>query len=210
MFISFEGIDQCGKTTQIRRVAEWFEMDRIRYMIVREPGGTIISESIRSVLLDARRHEMTPMTEFLLFSAARAQLVREKIVPALRAGIIVIADRFLDSTTAYQGYGRGIDIDSIDHVNRLAVDQLTPDITFFLDITVEESLARRDRAGAVADRMENADTAFHERVRHGYQWLAKHHEARFVVLRGNQPEDRVAAEIKANIQARLAAAARKQ
>lgn len=203
MFITFEGIDSCGKTTQIRRLAEWLEMDRIRYLLVREPGGTIISEEIRTLLLDARNHEMTAATEMLLFSAARAQLVREKIIPALRADIIVIADRFFDSTTAYQGYGRGIDLDAITQINNLATDRLAPDITFFLDITVQESLGRRKLANSSEDRIEKADVEFFERVRQGYHWIAKSQETRIVVIKGNRSEEWIAKEIEDFVRERL-------
>jgi dTMP kinase len=210
MFITFEGIDHCGKSTQIRRVADWLDADRIGYLLVREPGGTIISELIRGLLLDARLQEMCAKTELLLFSAARAQLVREKILPALDAGVVVIADRFYDSSTAYQGYGRGIDIDGIAHLNRFATDQLAPDITFLLDITVEESLARRSQSGVVADRMEKADVAFHERVRQGYLRLAESQAHQFVVLQGTLSVDALFEQIQTIIQERLATAAKEK
>jgi dTMP kinase len=153
---------------------------------------------------------MAPVAELLLFSAARAQLVREKLAPALRNGIVVIADRFYDSTTAYQGYGRGIAIESIDALNGIATDGLAPDITFFLDITVEESLNRRTRAGTIADRMEKADRDFHERVRQGYHMLSTRYGDRFIRVDGAQPETTIAETIAAVVRDRLSIAAGKE
>jgi dTMP kinase len=203
MFITFEGIDHCGKTTQIRALAAWLKARSIAFVLVREPGGTAISEKIRDLLLDARHHEMHAVTELLLFSSARAQLVREMIIPSLRNGITVIADRFFDSSTAYQGYGRGIDIAGIEHLNSMAADQLSPDLTFFLDISVNESLRRRAAAGTVADRMENAEREFHERVRQGYHSLAERHAERFMTIRGDRPVDAITHDITTIVEMRF-------
>ncbi len=143
MFITFEGIDFCGKSTQVELLKDHFIKQNKKVEIIREPGGTEISELVRSILLDKKNYHMVMETEIFLFSAARAQLVREKIRPYLNQGIYVISDRFHDSTTAYQGFGRGIDIESVNHINSLAIGETVPDLTFFIDITVEEAERRK-------------------------------------------------------------------
>ncbi|MBR9975848.1 MAG: dTMP kinase [Bacteroidetes bacterium] len=195
MFITFEGIDGSGKSTQIELLARRLEMQKHEVLIVREPGGTQISERIRDLLLDMRHGEMNAHTELLLFSASRSQLVIERIIPALRRGTVVIADRFHDSTTAYQGYGRGLDITAIDHVHAMATHGLMPDLSVFLDIPIEESLRRRDDRSGQRDRMESADHAFFERVQNGYRFIASTSPARFRVIDGTPPADDVAETI---------------
>lgn len=172
MFISFEGIDCSGKSTQIVMLAESLRARGYNVLIVREPGGTNISEHIRSMLLDLNHGEMDTHTELLLFSASRSQLVVERIQPFLADGGIVIADRFHDSTTAYQGYGRGLDIAAIQEIHAVATHGVLPDLTFFLDISVEESLHRRSQRAGEVDRMEASNTAFFMRVREGYHTIA--------------------------------------
>lgn len=195
MFITFEGIDCSGKSTQIDILARRLEHDGYSVLIVREPGGTPISERIRDVLLDLRHREMDRHTELLLFAASRSQLVTERILPALRAGSIVIADRFHDSTTAYQGYGRGLDITSIEHVQNIATHRLQPDLSFFLDISVDESIGRRTLRLANTDRMEEADGAFFQRVRDGYLHIASTAPSRFRVIDGMRAPEPIAEEI---------------
>jgi dTMP kinase len=195
MFITFEGIDCSGKSTQIDHLIRKLRRGHWDVLVVREPGGTEISERIRTLLLDVRHGEMDGSTELLLFSASRSQLVTERIQPALERGDIVIADRFHDSTTAYQGFGRGIDVEAITHIHRIATHGLSPDISFFLDISVEESLKRRSaRAGSI-DRMEAADTAFFERVREGYLSIASISPSRFRIIDGMRPAEPIAEEI---------------
>ncbi|MBR9978800.1 MAG: dTMP kinase [Bacteroidetes bacterium] len=172
MFISFEGIDCSGKSTQIALLAESLRTRGYNVLIVREPGGTVISEHIRSMVLDLNHGEIDSHTELLLFSASRSQLVVERIEPFLADGGIVIADRFHDSTTAYQGYGRGLDIASIQEIHTVATHGIVPDLTFFLDISVEESLLRRSQRAGEVDRMEASNTAFFTRVREGYHTIA--------------------------------------
>jgi dTMP kinase len=191
MFITFEGIDGSGKSTQIDLLARRLETRNREVLIVREPGGTEISERIRDMLLDKRHGEMDAHTELLLFSASRSQLVIERIIPALRRGAVVIADRFHDSTTAYQGYGRGLDVAAIDHVHAMATHGLLPDLSIFLDIPVEESLRRRDGRSGQRDRMESADHAFFERVRNGYRRIASTSPARFRIIDGTPAADTV-------------------
>ena len=195
MFISFEGIDCSGKSTQIDFLARSLEESGHEVLIVREPGGTPISERIRELLLDLRHREMDRHTELLLFSASRSQLVTERILPSLRAGVVVIADRFHDSTTAYQGYGRGLDITAIEHVQHIATHRIHPDLSFFLDITVDESLKRRALRLVNADRMEEADTAFFERVRDGYLHIASTAPSRFRIIDGMRAPAPIAEEI---------------
>ncbi len=184
MFLSVEGIDFSGKTTQIARLADRLRGIGHEVLLVREPGGTAISERIRDLLLDTRHANMDAVTELLLFSAARSQLVRETILPALERGAWVIADRFFDSSTAYQGYGRGIDIERVLSLHQLAAHALSPDRTIVLDISVDESLARRALRTGRADRMESADAAFFQRVREGYHDLAQRFSARIALVDG--------------------------
>lgn len=184
MFITFEGIDFCGKSTQVELLRQFFVQQKKKVKIIREPGGTEISELVRSILLDKKNNHMVMETEIFLFSAARAQLVREKIRPYLNQGIYVISDRFHDSTTAYQGFGRGIDIESVYHINSLAIGEIIPDITFFIDITVEEAGKRKKlMKNFDPDRIEISDSSFYERVRAGYLYIAGR-ESRVRVING--------------------------
>jgi dTMP kinase len=184
MFITFEGIDFCGKSTQVDLLRRFFIEQGKKVEIIREPGGTEISELVRSILLDKKHYHMVMETEICLFSAARAQLVREKIRPYLNQGIYVISDRFHDSTTAYQGFGRGINIESVNHINRLAIGETVPDITFFIDITVEEAAKRKKLLKNFnPDRIEVSDSSFYEKVRAGYLYIADQ-EDRMRIING--------------------------
>ena len=184
MFITFEGIDFCGKSTQIELLKSYLLKKNKKVRVIREPGGTEISEKIRTILLDKENSKMLMETEFLLFSASRSQLVREKIRPYLDEGIYVISDRFHDSSTAYQGYGRGISIEVILSIHKLAIRNTVPDITFFIDIPVEVAEQRRhEKLSEHLDRIENSDKDFYSRVRNGYLELAKS-ENRFRILNG--------------------------
>ncbi|MGB5850210.1 MAG: dTMP kinase [Ignavibacteriaceae bacterium] len=184
MFITFEGIDFCGKSTQIELLKSNLLKNKKKVQVIREPGGTEISEKIRTMLLDKENSKMLMETEFLLFSASRAQLVREKIRPYLDEGIYVISDRFHDSSTAYQGYGRGISIEIILSIHKLAIGNTIPDITFFIDIPVEIAEQRRqEKISKHLDRIENSNKDFYSRVRNGYLELIKN-ENRFRILNG--------------------------
>lgn len=202
MFITFEGLDYSGKSTQVRRVAERLSRDGRSVLVVREPGGTALGEKIRPLLLDKTSKGMTDASEMLLFSASRAQLVAEVIKPALESGTIVVCDRFYDSTTAYQGWGRGLPLDAVRAINTTATSGLVPDITFFLDVPVEEIERRMKRSGTRRDRMESNDVMFHERVRRGYLNLADLEE-RFVVLDGLQPIEALHEELWSRLVKRL-------
>ncbi|HOL81397.1 MAG TPA: dTMP kinase [Ignavibacteriales bacterium] len=174
MFLSFEGIDYSGKTTQIKKLINYFEQSNQKYCLVREPGGTQVSEQIRNILLDKKNINLFPETELLLFSAARAQLVRELIKPKLLEGYVVIADRFYHSTIAYQGYGRGIDLKSVETITKFAVGDTIPDLVFILDIDYETSQKRANLCNErTKDRIEVSEKEFYNKVREGYIHLAK-------------------------------------
>lgn len=185
MFISFEGIDFSGKSTQVELLKEYLLSQNKEVEVIREPGGTQISEEIRNILLSNNNNAMFMETEIFLFSASRAQLVREKIRTYLQKGIYVISDRFFDSTTAYQGYGRGISIESVNHVNKLAVGDTIPDITFFIDIPASLAEKRKAEKLKTLDRIENSESDFFDRVRQGYLKLSQK-EDRFKVVDGTK------------------------
>jgi dTMP kinase len=190
-FISFEGSEGSGKTTQISRIAERFEKEGFEVVVTREPGGTEIGESIRHLLKhDVSASLMFPETELLLFAAARAQLVREVIIPALDAGKIILSDRFLDSTTVYQGVARQISSEPIQAINNFAAGDLMPDLTVVLDIPTDIGLKRiKHRATDLPDRMEEESVEFYEQVRKGYLLLADSLPERFVVVNGAEERD---------------------
>ncbi len=194
MFITFEGIEGCGKTTQARMLAVKLEERGFPTLVTREPGGAAISEQIRTIVLDNKNDGMDPMAEALLYVASRAQFVTEIVRPALAAGHTVICDRYADSTLAYQGYGRGLDIDTLRTLNTIATNGLVPDLTLLLDLPVSEGLKRRRSDGAM-NRLDNAGTLFHERVRNGYHALAKAEPQRWRVIDAGAAPSVVAAEI---------------
>jgi dTMP kinase len=199
VFISFEGGEGCGKSTQIRRVAERLESLGNSILLTREPGGTEIGEQLRELLQFSKAGDaMTAETELLLFAASRAQLVREKIEPALSAGRIVLADRFLDSTTVYQGVARRLDPERVAEVNRFAVGGCVPDLTFVFDLdpaVARERLGSRASSPGIPDRMENQPAAFYDAVRDGYLRLARETPERVLLLDASQPEEVIFSEI---------------
>lgn len=193
MLITFEGIDGSGKSTQARRLVEALRAAGRDVQAVREPGGTTLGERVRALLLDPASR-IAPTAELLLFSAARAQLVEDVVRPALRSGAVVVADRFYDSTTAYQGGGRGLaDVERLDDLHALATGGLAPDLTFLMDVPVDVATDRRARRAE--DRMEAGGDAFFERVRAAYLALAARHPERVVVLDGTRPPNDVHAEV---------------
>jgi dTMP kinase len=198
-FITFEGSEGCGKSTQAKRLAARLEQAGIRILVTREPGGTAIGEKIRDLLQFApESFAMTPETEVLLFEASRAQLVREIIQPALDQGTVVISDRFFDSTTVYQGVARKLSPEIVATLNAFAVGDAQPDLTFILDIDVETArarLLRRVRPVAVKDRMEEEPVEFYERVCQGYRELAKGEPARFFIIDGMQSPESIGNQI---------------
>ena len=179
-FITFEGSEGCGKSTQSRLLFDYLKAKGKRVIYLREPGATKISEKIRDILLDARNEGIVPETEMLLYMAARAQIVGEVILPALKNGKIVICDRFLDSTLAYQGYGLGMDIDLIKRVGEFTTRGITPDLTLFLDLAVKHGLKHRQ---ANLDRIEMRSVNYHQRVRCGYLKLAKQEPKRIKIVK---------------------------
>lgn len=191
-FISFEGIDGSGKSTQVERLISSLEKASRRVVSLRDPGGSAISEQVRAILLSSDNAGMTAVTELLLYEAARAQIVGEKIIPALQEGRIVIVDRFYDSTTAYQGYGRGLNLEDVARANRIATGGLIPDLTFFIDVPWEESCRRRSRQ--TMDRLESEDRAFFHRIREGYLAIARQ-EARVRVIDGTMEAGVIAERI---------------
>jgi len=186
MFITFEGIDGSGKTVQSDRLLKNLLDRGLKVVPVRDPGGPEISEQIRHILLNVDNKGMSPITELLLYEAARAQLVHEKIQPALLEGSIVVCDRYTDSTTAYQGFGRGLSIDLIRRANDIGSLGIYPDRTYFLDIDWHESLRRRKMDNKEADRMESNAQTFFERIRSGYLRLCAEEPDRMVKLDGCQ------------------------
>lgn len=196
MLITFEGIDGCGKSTQINLLKQHLEAQGKQVRVYREPGGTSIAEKIRSLLLDSK-NEIAAVSELLLFSAARAQLVQEKIIPDLESGTVVILDRFYDSTIAYQGYGRSVlPLKDIDALNKMASHGFIPNLTFYLRIPL--TLALQRRAERAQDRMEMAGDEFYTRVIEGYELMVKEHP-RFIVLDGAQPIESIALEIQKHL-----------
>jgi dTMP kinase len=190
MFITFEGLDYSGKSTQVRLLADTLKHENFNILVLREPGGTEIGERIRTILLDKKISGMTSVSELFLFSASRAQLVEEVIKPAIEGGLVVICDRFYDSLTAYQGWGKRVPLETIKVVNASASSGLTPDLTFFLDIPVDEVERRMRRARTSRDRMESNGREFYERARQGYLQIAAA-ERRFRVIDGLQPVDAI-------------------
>jgi dTMP kinase len=200
--ISFEGSEGSGKSTQMARLASRLQTAGRSVLTTREPGGTEIGEQVRNILVhNLKGDEMTPETELLLFAASRAQHVRELIAPNLQKGVIVLCDRFLDSSTVYQGIARNLAADPVAQINRFAVGNTMPDLTFILDVPTKVSLARiKQRASDLPDRMERENIEFYEKVRAGYLLLAKNMPERVVVVDGTQSEAVVEKKIWAAVQ----------
>lgn len=194
-FITFEGSEGCGKSTQVQRLAARLEKSGIAFLVTREPGGTSIGETIRELLQFAPHNTgMTPETELLLFEASRSQLVREIIKPALERGVCVIADRFFDSTTVYQGAARKLDRQVVQQLNAFAVGDCSPDITFVLDVDAATAQLRM-KGPRRRDRMEQQPAEFYERVREAYRKLAAEEPKRVVLIDGAQDLDKIESEI---------------
>lgn len=189
-FITAEGMDGSGKTTQIKNMQEYLSAMGCEILLTREPGGTRISESIRSVILNPEYTEMTDTTELMLYSAARAQLVEQQIKPSMEKGVTVICDRYVDSFYAYQGFGRGLDIGRLKKITDMAVSGLMPDITFFFDLDPETALKRRF-AATQSDRIENEMLDFHKRVYKGYKEIAASDPQRIKVIDASKSPEEV-------------------
>lgn len=202
-FITFEGSEGCGKTTQVARLSARLKRSGVSYLITREPGGTPIGETIRELLQFAPDNSsMEPETELLLFEASRSQLVRELIKPALERGVCVIADRFFDSTTAYQGAARRLDREMVARLNALAVGDCVPDLTFVLDVDAATAAARM-QGPRKADRMEQQPAEFYERVREAYREIAAREPNRIALIDGARKVDEVENQIWETLCARF-------
>jgi len=208
-FIVFEGIEGCGKTTQIALLGDALRKKNLPVIVTREPGGTPIGDEIRKILLHAQHADIAPETELLLYTASRVQHLHQLITPALNAGTIVLCDRFFDATTAYQGYGEGIDLALIEQMRKTFVSNLVPDLTILLDCPAERGLERsrqrikREGKESVEGRFEEKHIMFHERVRNAYLELARKHPERFYVVNGEQPVTAVHEQICAAVNQRL-------
>ncbi|MDD2320602.1 MAG: dTMP kinase [Geobacteraceae bacterium] len=208
-FITFEGIEGCGKSTQAEILSRELRAHTdFQLVATREPGGCPISDKIRAILLDADNRALVPLAELLLYAAARAQHVAEVIRPALEEGKIVICDRFTDATSAYQGYGRSLDLDLIENLSRLATGGLNPDLTILLDcpeeVGIERAMARINAtSGAREERFEQESLRFHRAVRQGYLKLAAAHPGRFVVIDGTLGISEAAAAIQNAVFSRI-------
>lgn len=194
LFITFEGTDGSGKTTQIKLLEAYMMKKGYEVVLSREPGGTRVSEIIRDFILDPRNKEIVPLTEMILYAASRAQHVAEIIEPAIESGKIVICDRYVDSSYAYQGGGRGVDLKSIADVNRIAIHGTVPDITFFLDIDPEISIKRRINSTG-ADRIEQEKLDFHRRVYDGYKKLSILYPDRIKTIDATRSIDEISLQI---------------
>ena len=187
--ITFEGIDGSGKTTQIDLLEEQLIRNNIPYLILREPGGTKLSEKIRNILLDRKNIHLSPESESLLFVSARAQLMQEKIQPALEKRKFVICDRFADSTVAYQGFGKGLNVQYLEELNNFSTNNIFPDLTIILDIEPREAAKRIQHVEL--DRMESMGLDFFQRVQEGYYEIANKNSNRCVIINGSQPSEEV-------------------
>jgi dTMP kinase len=201
LFITFEGPDGSGKSTQVRLLGEYLEALGHPVLCTREPGGTAISEQIREVLLSKQNDSICHETEALLFSAARAQIVAELIRPALARGQVVLCDRYADSTLAYQGYGLGLDLEALRAITRFATGGLVPDLTFYIDVPVEVGLARRHRVEV--NRLDQKEIAYHERVRNGYLDMAHAEPERWVIIDGTHSVGAVQRQIRTRLEQEL-------
>lgn len=189
-FIVFEGSDGSGKTTILNNVRKYLEENNIDYVLTREPGGTKISEGVRDILLSNDNKEMSPRTEALLYAASRAQHVDEIIKPNLEAGKLVISDRFVMSSLAYQGYGRELGYDNVKAINEFAIDDIKPDYTIFFNVDPITVLERK-RKNVVADRLENEDESYHKRVYKGYQEMLKRADDKLIIIDAAQSIEKV-------------------
>ena len=193
-FITFEGCDGCGKSTQLKKLSDYLTENKIEHIFTREPGGGNISEAIREILLNGKNTEMSDECEALLYAAARAQHISEKIEPALAAGKLVVCDRYVDSSFAYQAYARGLGEEFVSKINAFAIEKYRPDLTVFIDLTPDEAFKRKQGADE-NDRLEQAGIAFHKRVYEGYKAIAEKDPHRVYVVDGRQTPDQIFNEV---------------
>ncbi len=193
-FITFEGCDGCGKSTQLSLLIDYLKENGVPHIFTREPGGGKISEAIRGILLSGKNTEMSDECEALLYAAARAQHIKDRVEPALQEGKLVVCDRYVDSSFAYQAYARGLGMEFVEKINAFALEGFLPDVTVFFDLSPKEAFARKKGADE-DDRMELAGLAFHERVYEGYLALAKKYPDRFVVINARKSIEEIASEV---------------
>jgi dTMP kinase len=203
VLIAFEGIDGSGKTTQAELLSRRLQVVGVPNIILREPGGTPLGEGIRELLLHRSDLKINPIAEFLLFSASRAQLTQERIIPLLRSKKVVIVDRYFYSSIAYQGFGRGIPVSQIEHVNHFAVQNVIPDVVFLFKLDIQTSLERRSISGRAPDRMEKGEVDFFSKVIDGFDYCAKKEPGRFVSVDGSKTTDGLSEEIFQNVMNRI-------
>ena len=203
MFITLEGPEGSGKSMQIRDLAEYVRSLGYEVLTTREPGGSSIGDQIRQVIMSMDNTMMHPNTEILLFCAARAQIVSEVIRPNLEKGVVVISDRYGDSTLAYQGYGHGLDLKVLQQILKFATGGLQPDLTLLLDVDVEEGLKRRRACGGEWNRLDAQQVAFHQRVREGYHKMVSQDAARWVVVDAAQEPQKVQADLRNAVRKKL-------
>lgn len=208
MFISLEGPDGSGKSMQIPQLAEFVRQQGYEVLTTREPGGTDIGDQIRQVIMKLGNTSMHPRTEILLFCSARAQIVEEVLRPALARGVVVISDRYADSTLAYQGYGHGVDLDELRRLLNFTTGGLKPDLTLLVDVDSEVGLRRRQSSGGEWNRLDAYALEFHKRVREGYHRLADQEPERWRVIDGSQTPEMVQSELRRVVIEKLGAAAK--
>ncbi len=193
-FITFEGCEGVGKSHQIRRLEEYLQKNNVEYYLTREPGGTTVSEQIRKVILDGKNVSMTDECEALLYAAARVQLLKETIKPKLDAGELVLCDRYVDSSLAYQGYARGLGVDFVEKINDYAIKNFMPDYTVFLNLSPEKAFLRKGGVDKT-DRVEQSGMEFHKKVYEGYLDLANKYPERFIVIDASGEREQTHARI---------------
>lgn len=198
-FITFEGCDGCGKSTQLKKLSDYLTRENIPHIFTREPGGGKISEAIREILLNGKNSEMTDECEALLYAASRVQHLNDRVEPALSEGKLVICDRYVDSSLAYQAHARGLGEDFITKINAYALEKYLPDVTVFIDLTPEAAFLRKKGADA-NDRLEQAGMAFHKKVYDGYKSLAEKNPNRFVCVDGNKTPEGIFADVLKTLQ----------
>lgn len=203
LFVTLEGPDGCGKTVQSKRLAEHLRSQGLNVVMTREPGGTEIGDQIRHVIMSLENREMDPRTEFLLFTASRAQLVKEVIRPHLEAGGVIVSDRFYDSSFAYQGYGHGLPLDELRAITAFATGGLVPDLTLLIDLPAKAGLDRR-KTGGNWNRLDAYDLEFHQRVRAAYRELARAEPERWRTVDGDRSPDSVQADLQSAVEAFVA------
>lgn len=194
-FFAFEGIDGCGKSTQVSRVRDKLVNSGYEVVVTREPGGTVISEKIREILIAPDHSEMVSECELLLYLAARAQHVKEKIIPALNKGNVVLCDRFQLATLAYQGYGRNFDIELLEKLNRFATNSIVPNMTFVFDIPVDLAFERMQKMDKQKDRLESSGIDFFHRIRNGYVELSLKNETQVTMINADRPINDISVEV---------------